>query len=304
MELTGPIALTGAGGFVGRRLLARLDPARHPDLRCLLRQPARLEAPAGAPRWRAVPGTLDDASALARLLEGATTVIHLAAVTGKARPERYTEVNVQGTERLLEAARRAGVARVLALSSVAAGFADRRHYPYAESKRAMEALLFGSGLPVLVFRPTMILGPGSPVLRGLRTLAAAPVGVRFGAGDLPVQPVHVDDVAEVLASALEQPLALPAPVGLGGPETLPFRILLERIRERVRGRPGPFLALPLGPVRGALALVEPLLFPVLPLTAGQLASFANPGTVPAESWPAGLPRPERSLAAMLASLDA
>lgn len=298
MELTGPIALTGAGGFVGRHLLARLDPAVHPDLRCLQRDPGRLGSLA-APGWCAVPGTLEDPAALARLLEGVHTVVHLAAVTGKAPPAHYRAVNEAGTRRLVSAARAAGVRRIVALSSVAAGFPDQRHYPYAASKQAMEQVLAEGGVPSLVFRPTMILGPGSPVLTGLRTLAAAPVGICFGPGDLPVQPVHVDDVVDVLVAVLQRPLAEERPVGLGGPETLGFLELLRRLRVAARGRPGPFLRLPLGPIRGTLALLEPLLLPLLPLTAGQLASFANPGTVPSEPWPAGLPRPARPIADML-----
>ena len=303
MAVTGPIALTGAGGFVGRRLLAELHPDRHPDVRCLIREPARLAASLPAPGWRAVPGSLADERALASLLAGAETVVHLAATTGKARPAEYTATNVEGTRRLVAAARAAGVRRIIALSSVAAGFADQRHYPYATSKRAMEQVLAEGGVPALIFRPTMILGDGSPVLKGLRTLAAAPAGVCFGPGRLPVQPVHVDDVAETLAGALALPDST-GTVGLGGPEVLPFLDLLRAIRTRVRGQPGPFLHVPLGPVRAALALAEPLLFPVLPLTAGQLASFANPGTVPAEPWPGGLRRPTRPLAAMLSSLHA
>lgn len=303
MAMTGPIALTGAGGFVGRRLLAQLSPDRYPDVRCLIREPARLAASLQAPGWRAVAGTLADEQALATLVAGAGTVIHLAATTGKARPAEYAATNVEGTRRLVAAARAAGVRRIIALSSVAAGFADQRHYPYATSKRAMEQVLAEGGVPALIFRPTMILGDGSPVLKGLRTLACAPAGVCFGPGTLPVQPVHVDDVAAALAGALALPDTT-GTAGLGGPEVLPFLDLLRAIRTQVRGRPGPFLHLPLGPVRAALALAEPLFFPVLPLTAGQLASFANPGTVPAEPWPGGLPRPTRPLAAMLSSLHA
>lgn len=298
--MTGPLAVTGANGFVGRHFLAQLDPSTTPELRCLAREAGALAPLLRAPGWRAIPGSLEDTAALARLLEGVHTVVHLAAVTGKARPARYQVVNVDGTRRLTEAARRAGVRRFIFMSSVAAGFPDQRHYPYAWSKRAAEQVVRESGLGGVTLRPTMILGPGSPVLAGLRTLAAAPVGVCFGDGAIPVQPVHVADVAAVLAALVGRPDSSAVPIGVGGPEVLPFGELLAALRERARGRRGPFLHAPLGPLRAMLALVEPLLFPLLPLTAGQLASFANPGTVPSEPWPTGLPRPARRLAEMLA----
>jgi len=112
---------------------------------------------------------------------------------------------------------------------------------------------------------------------GLARLALAPLPVLFGPGDLPVQPIHVDDVVTALLT-LAAGDADGTTVELGGPEVLSMRDLLLRIRA-AHGRAfrSP-LRLPLGPWRTALAAVEPFLFPLLPLTAGQLASFANRGT--------------------------
>jgi len=299
----GPIFLTGGTGFVGRRLLQQAPSALRTRFRCLVRSPERLPAvDAGPPGWEAVPGTLGDPAAWRGRLQGCDTVLHLAAAAGKARAATFQAVNVDGTRALLQAAVGAGVRRFIFVSSVAAGFADQRFYPYAWSKLAGEHLVSEAGLAGLIVRPTMILGPGSAVLRGLAALAGAPIGVCVGSGRLPVQPVHVDDVAEFLLAALELEAFPAAPIGLGGPATLSLEALLRQIRVALRGKPGPLLHLPLAPVRRLLALAEPLLLPVMPLTAGQLASFANPGTVPADPWPVSVARPQRDLSAMLNGL--
>ena len=300
--LAGPMLLTGGSGFVGRRLLASLRGAEL-DLRCLVRDAdhlAAVEPP--EPTWRYAPGRLEDPSSYRAALEGVRTVLHLAATTGKAPRAEHFAVNREATRALLEAARAAGVARFVFVSSIAAGFVDRRHYHYAEAKRAAERAVAESGLDVAILRPTMIFGPRSPLARGIARLAALPIGIRFGPGDVLVQPIHVDDVvAAIRALAAREPLG-GLVVEAGGPEQLSLRELLVRLRERVRGRRGPFLAIPVGPTRAALALLEPALLPLLPLTAGQLAGFVNPG-VAAPAPPGVIPAPIRTLETMLAEVE-
>ena len=272
-----PLFLTGATGYVGRQLLDILKRRAVTEVRCLTRSAARLsQLVAPLPSWQYIEGTLDSLPSSA--LVGARTVVHLAAITGKARPALHHAVNQLATERLIEAARDAAVPRFLFVSSVAAAFTDIRHYPYAASKRAAEATVRQSGLDWAIVRPTMVFGPRSPVLAGLARLASAPVGVRFGPADQPVQPIAVTDLAGMLADlALSERLG-GVVYGAGGPDVVPLAELLERIRIRLRGARGRWVALPLTLTREILALLEPLLFPVLPLTAGQLASFANEGT--------------------------
>ncbi len=298
----GPLFLTGATGFVGRRLLERLPSDLLTDIRCLTRHPEQLPAsPARGPRWEPVPGDLSAPERWAGRLAGVQTVLHLAALTGKARPSAFEAVNHTATRRLVEHARAAGVTRFIFVSSVAAGFADQRHYPYAQSKARAEQAVLASGLDALIVRPTMVLGPGSAVLTGLRRLATAPVAIVFGAGRMPVQPIHVDDLADLLIAALAlQPLGRQT-IDAGGPEVVELRDLLRRIRMASTGRPGPVLHLPLAPVRAILAALEPVAFSLLPFTAGQLASFANAGTAKPTPLASTLHTPQLGLAAMLST---
>ncbi len=295
-----PLFLTGASGFVGRRLLGILARAGYRDVRLLTRDPARLAGLASLPpSWRVIEGALGDASAWGDALTGTDTVVHLAAATGKAPRRLHFEVNREGTRGLLERSRAAGVRRFLYVSSIAVAYQDRPHYHYAEAKAAAEGLVGASGLDCLIVRPTVVLGPGSPLLAGLRRLALLPIPLIFGNGKAPVQPLHVDDLARLLEAALRLAGWGGRAITAGGPEILSIEELLLRMRATRKPDRRGLVHLPLGPSRLVLSLLEPILLPLLPFTAGQLAFFANPSIVEADSLLAELPAPARGLAEML-----
>jgi NADH dehydrogenase len=148
-----------------------------------------------------------------------------------------------------------------------------------------------SGLRWTIVRPTMIFGPGSPVLEGLRRLAALPVMPVFGNGRAPVQPIFVDDLAGAVAALLEEPASEGRTIEIGGPEVLSMERLLLRIRRKLGIRNARLVHLPAGPTAAFLGLLEPVLRPLLPVTAGQLASLTSDGTAVPDSlvalWQSG-----------------
>lgn len=224
-----------------------------------------------------VRGSLDDTAPWAHELAGVHTVLHLASSTGKVSAAQHQAVIVRGTESLVAAAERAQVARLLYVSSIAAAFQDQRAYPYAQAKRRAEQVVSASAMQSLIVRPTLVFGRASAVYDGLKKLALLPVPVTFGAAQVRVQPIDVDDLALLLVSAIGSSDPWPsAPVAMGGPDVVTLEALLRRLRTR-DGAPTRFFHLPIEPLRTMLALVEPLLLPLLPLTAGQLATFINHG---------------------------
>jgi NADH dehydrogenase len=298
--------VTGASGFIGRRVLRALVRDGYEDVRLLTRHPAHISAdpavqlPLG---WSVVGGDLSRPSEWKSRLEGADTVVHLAASTGKVRRREHFDAIVGGTQRLLDAARVAGVSRFMFVSSVAAGFANRRYYPYADAKAAAEALVRESAFDWLIVRPTMVFGPGSPVLAGMKKLAMLPLPLIFGSGTDPVEPIFVDDLAAMLVAALEIRPWSAKTITLGGPERVTTEELLGRLRalgnsHKAQAR---FTHLPLPLFREILGTLEPLLFPLMPLTAGQLATFANPSVGDRDAFVAQLPAPAMRIAEMLAA---
>lgn len=260
------VFLTGASGFVGAHVHRALEHRGHRV--AVLRR----DGPSAS-------DLLSPGSYRADL-EGAEVVVHLAAVTGKARPSEYARVNVEGTRFLLAAARDARCRFVLA-STIAVRFPETMWYPYARSKREAERLVAGSGLSYAILRPTMVAGPGSPVFRGLARIARLPLIPAFGGAPALVQPILADDLAELVADLVESAAFDGRTLEFGGPETMSLRNLLDLIHRRISGRPGRFLHLPLGPVLPVLAALEAISWRLPPLTVGQMATFRFDGVAEA-----------------------
>jgi nucleoside-diphosphate-sugar epimerase len=255
------IFITGASGYVGRRVVDCMGTRKFGSVRTLVRGGDLLE-----------PVTYADA------LAGCDTVIHLAAVTGKRQRAEYFRVNRDGTRVLVEACRQAGVRNFLHVSTIAVKYPGLERYPYAQAKLEAEEIVRTSGLSYLIVRPTMIFGREAPVLTNLTRLAVAPVIPMFGDGTAKMQPVYVDDVAQWIASAAESNEFHDEIVELGGPEILTLEDLLRRIRVARRGKSGPVFHLPMGIVEPAVIVAEAVFGLLMPFTAGQLMALTNDGT--------------------------
>ena len=252
MPGSGSVVVTGASGMLGRHVCADLL-RRGFEVRALVRDPACFEVRPGLSAGRCdLPETLDES-----LLAGASAVVHCAYATRETDLARARQVNEEGTRRLLEASRRAGIPRFVFVSTIVAT-PDAPSY-YARSKHALEGLLDPER--DLVLAPGLILareGHGLfQQMRGLmQRLHVVPL---FGGGRQPLQTVHVDDVCEALARALERDLTGRLRVAEPDPPTLAdfLRLLARRLDVRCL-----FVPLPYGPVlatlRGAEALGVPL----------------------------------------------
>jgi NADH dehydrogenase len=208
----------------------------------------------------------------------------MAAATGKTSASEYFRVNRDGAAALVRQARQSGVDRFFFVSTIAAKFSDQYRYFYAESKRAAEAVVAGSGLRWTIVRPSMILGRNSPVLNSLGRMANLPIVPMFGDGRVPVQPIFVDDLADCLIALLDEKGVENTTIEIGGPEVLTMQELALRIRTATGKPAAPIVHLPVRPVARCIGWMEPFLLPLLPFTAGQLASFTNAGTTAPQPW--------------------
>jgi nucleoside-diphosphate-sugar epimerase len=207
-------AVTGAGGFLGDALVARLITRRH--VRALYRAPSERSTLLQGRGCEVVLGDLDSDRALASLVDGADEVYHCAATMAKSDPALSHHVNVEGTLRVARAALAAGVRRFVYVSSTSVYAASHRTdntYPEAfepehverlnnysrtkyEGERVVRRLAEGEGLRFTIIRPTNIYGLRSrPWFRQWESLLRR-VPVAFGS--VPIDVVYVKDVVMAL----------------------------------------------------------------------------------------------------------
>ena len=272
------IAVTGANGFVGRHVTALLAQRGH-QIRALVRRSGRERALDGLAIER-MAGDLGDAAGLTALTRGADVVVHLVGIIVEAGAATFEAVHVEGTRRLLTAARAAAVRRFVHMSAVGARD-DPRATRYHRTKWRAEELVRGSGLSHAIFRPSIISGPENQPIRTLARLHRwSPVVPVFGDGRFPTQPVWIGDVALAFALAAERS-ALGGAFELGGPAAVTYEEFVRAIG-RAAGHPRPLAHVPLAVARVAAAALG-LAGPLAPLTTDQLQMLVEGSATPANA---------------------
>jgi uncharacterized protein YbjT (DUF2867 family) len=186
------LAVSGGTGFVGEHLLRAALAAGH-QVRALTRTPRANEAGIG---W--IQGALDRPDSLARLVEGADAVIHIAGLISGSRAA-FEAVNARGTAALIEAAREADVRRLVHISSLAAREPDLSDYGW--SKAEAERIVAASDLDWTIIRPPAVFGPGDRETLELfrmakRGFVALPPKGRFSV-------IHVEDLCGLMLSVVD-----------------------------------------------------------------------------------------------------
>jgi nucleoside-diphosphate-sugar epimerase len=225
-----------------------------------------------------VEGDLGDAAAIDRLISGQDAVLHVAAVyrTAGHPDDYYREVNLRGTERLLEAAARHGVRRFVHTSTV--GVHGHVANPpadesaplapgdiYQETKAEAEALAFDyhrrRGVPVTVVRPGAIYGPGETrLLKLFRAIARGRYAI-VGTGRTFYHPVYIDDLVAGFLLALDRDQAVGQAFLICGPSYVSQQDLAALVAKHTGGRVLPF-RVPARPIQWAGDLVEAICVPL------------------------------------------
>jgi len=174
----------------------------------------------------------DHPDRLARTLEGVDTLYNTFWIRFERGPITYGWA-IDRTRILFEAARRAGVRRLLHISVINAA----RDAPtaYFRAKAAVEESLASLGIPYAIVRPTVTFGPGDILVNNLAwTLRRLPVFGIPGDGRYPIQPVHIDDIADLavrVGSAAEDTV-----VDAAGPDAFTFNEFVALVRAAVGSR--------------------------------------------------------------------
>ena len=272
--------ITGSSGFIGRHLIEKINPKAFDRIFCLSRTGELPSLDVSShPNIRVIKGDLFDADSYAEFLSSSDIVLHLAAVTGKAKPEEYFDINARGTEYLLEQCKKSGVKQFLFISSIAVKFRDVSQYYYALSKQQGEDAVRSSGLNYTIVRPTIVIGKESAIWRSLSQLSKAPITLMFGDGKAKIQPIYIDDLNDCILSIIKKNIFLNEALDLGGPEEITIEDFLKQIHQTLNNKDPRIIHIPLSLLIPTLSFLEKYFYSFLPLTVGQLSSFRYDGTI-------------------------
>ena len=221
------LLLTGATGYVGGRLLRRLEEEGLP-VRCLCRDPEAL-------RWRVAPGTelvrgdLLQPASLDMAFSGADTAFYL--VHSMNSSARFEANEAASAANFALAASRAGVRRIIYLGALASG---EHLSPHMRSRLETGKTLRSGAIPALEFQASVIIGSGSASFELIRALVERlPVMITPRWVNTASQPIGIEDVIEYLIAAISVPLPESVTVQIGGSDVTSYvGLMREFARQR------------------------------------------------------------------------
>jgi uncharacterized protein YbjT (DUF2867 family) len=225
--LSRKILLTGASGYVGGRLLSRLE-ASGRALRCLTRRPDLLRDRVQA-QTEVVEGDVLVRSSLDAAFEGVHTACYLVHSMGGAGD--FEELDRQAARNFAEAARAAGVAQIVYLGGLGQ---DEDLSPHLASRHEVGRLLRAGGVPTVELRASIVIGSGSASFETVRALVERlPIIVAPRWVETLAQPIAIEDVLDYLLAVLEFENPVDAVYEIGGADQVTYAdVMREYARQR------------------------------------------------------------------------
>jgi uncharacterized protein YbjT (DUF2867 family) len=218
------VMVTGASGPIGHALVPLL--ARKDEVRAAVRDPASAD-PLRALGAKVTLGRLDDAEALAEVLGGVFTLVHLVGGPDQPDDDALLDANHGSTVRAVAAAREAGVRRLVLVS--APGASPESPVPLLRAKGLAEEAVTTSGLQHAVIRSAPVVGRGSLWFAATVGGALQEPPVVWGPGDRSLAPVAVGDLAAALAVADDLDVDMAGTWALEGPDPVTADELLAML---------------------------------------------------------------------------
>lgn len=228
------VLVTGATGFIGRRLVPALVDDGH-TVRAMTRRPEQYDGP-GEP----VGADVMDPASLSDALEGVDVAIYLVHSLDDPDFERK---DAEAARNFSKAAAAAGLRQIVYMGGLGADDGDLS--AHLRSRREVEGLLGQDGVPVTVLRAAIVVGHGGiswEITRQLvKNLPAMIVPKWVGTR---TQPIALDDVIRYLAGVVDQEEALGRVFEIGGTEQLTYLDMMKVAAELINGRKIPVVPVP------------------------------------------------------------
>lgn len=219
----GRVLVTGATGYVGGRLVPRLLAAGY-QVRCLARDPARLQGRSWSSRVEVVAGDVLQPETLEPALAGIDAAYYL--IHSMKSSDDFHERDVTAAHNFGQAARQAGVQRLIYLGGL--GDATTALSEHLQSRQETGAALREAGVPVTEFRAAAIIGSGSLSFEMVRYLTERiPVMICPSWVYTRTQPIAIRDVLAYLVAALNKPESAGQIIEIGGTEVMPYAEMMR-----------------------------------------------------------------------------
>ena len=235
------IAITGATGFIGRHLAERLIGEGH-ELVLIARSCGTTRTEWKSPSNQLVSTDLSDVNLLTESLAGCEVIAHCAGINREIGRQTYQKVHIEATQNLADAARAAGVRKIVLMSFLRARPACGS--PYHESKWAAEEIARASGLDYTIVRAGMVYGRGDHMLDHLsHALYTFPLFAMVGLEEKAIRPLAIEDLLVILRAAIVDGRIVRKTVAVTGAEELYLSEAVRRVArvvgKRVKMVPAP-----------------------------------------------------------------
>ena len=259
------VLVTGATGFLGRRVVGELLGRRH-QVRCLIHSPGK-ERIFDHKAVEIHYGSISNPEALQQAFHDVQSVVHLVGIIRPSRGASFDRIHRQGTANVVTVAKEAGVRELIYVSAM--GARSDPAFPYFHSKRLAEQEVINSGIAYTVLRPSVIFGEGDEFLTTLAALfRLGPITPVIGGGKNRMQPVAADDVARCVAVAVGDSTLKGRTINLGGPDRFSYNDLLDEVGIAL-GKQCRRFHIPTFLARPVVAVMERIL-PRAPVTSDQI----------------------------------
>jgi uncharacterized protein YbjT (DUF2867 family) len=272
------VTVFGGSGFIGT-MVVRVLMQRGWRVRVAVRKPVNVGVALGdVGQLQLVHCDVTRPEDVAAALRGADAAVNLVGILYEAPGRSFQRTHVEGATNIAEAARAAGVSRLVQVSAM--GVSPDHPSAYARTKAQAEAKVRGIRPDAVVVRPSVVFGSGDGFLNKFARMAAMlPALPLIGGGHTRFQPVYVGDVAEAIARAVEGRDAAGRTFELAGPTVYSFEEILRMIMAETGHRrvllPLPFMA---ARILGAFAQLIGLVGFAPPLTRDQVLMLQRDNT--------------------------
>jgi nucleoside-diphosphate-sugar epimerase len=275
--------LTGAAGLVGQNLVPRLKARGFNDIVAIDKHKTNTRILADLhPDITVIEADLAHDEGWQDALHGAEALIVGHAQIGGIDPNAFTDNNLVATERLLVAAKAAGIPYMVHISSSVVNSAAVDFY--TESKKAQEQIALESGIPCVVLRPTLMFGWFDRKHLGwlARFMARVPVFPVPGNGRYLRQPLYAGDFCNIIMACLDRRISSQVH-NISGLEKIDYIDLIRALRETL-GLKTPIVTIPYH-LFWVMLKAYSLIDRDPPFTTTQLKALVTPDVFEMIDWP-------------------